>query len=228
MSTAKAIDEFRQAIEAAGLTPPPEITADGHLHRFPSNGNPDDDAGWYVAYLDGIPAGAFGDWRVGINEKWCAKSVQSLTKDERARFQERIITAQQQRADEDQWRHQEAAQRAQAIWDQAQPAPADHPYLVRKKIKAHVSRMTCNGELVICIMVEGKLSSLQFISADGEKRFLSGGAVSGGSCSLGGATNMAFILVCEGFATGAALREATGLSVVIAFSAGNLLSVAQA
>ena len=34
------------------------------------------------------------------------------------------------------------------------------------------------------------------------------------------------VLLCEGFATGASLREATGLPVVVAFDAGNLLPVA--
>lgn len=52
MMTAKPLDAFRQAIEQAGLTPPVPIIADGKLHRFASNGDRADDAGWYVLYGD--------------------------------------------------------------------------------------------------------------------------------------------------------------------------------
>jgi putative DNA primase/helicase len=57
------IDQFRDAIQAAGLTPPEVIDADGKLHRFASNGKRGDTAGWYVLHDDGILAGSFGDWR---------------------------------------------------------------------------------------------------------------------------------------------------------------------
>ncbi|MEB2352017.1 MAG: hypothetical protein OZ924_11445, partial [Burkholderiaceae bacterium] len=60
-----AIEQFRAAIRAAGLTPPDVIEADGKLRRFGTNGKRSDDAGWYIAHDDGIPAGAFGDWRTG-------------------------------------------------------------------------------------------------------------------------------------------------------------------
>ena len=46
----------------------------------------------------------------------------------------------QQQAERDadrQRQHDEAALKAQAILDAAAPAPADHPYLVRKAVKAH-------------------------------------------------------------------------------------------
>jgi len=34
-------------------------------------------------------------------------------------------------------------------------------------------------------------------------------------------------VVCEGYATGATIHEATGLAVIVAFDAGNLLPVAR-
>ncbi len=65
------IEKFRQAIQSAGLTPPDVIEADGKLRRFASSGKRGDDAGWYVLYGDGIPAGIFGDWRTGISQTRC-------------------------------------------------------------------------------------------------------------------------------------------------------------
>jgi hypothetical protein len=43
-----AEQEFEKAIQAAGLTPPYEVNADGQIHRFSTNSKIDDDAGWYV------------------------------------------------------------------------------------------------------------------------------------------------------------------------------------
>jgi putative DNA primase/helicase len=68
----EAIEQFRAAIHSAGLNPPEVIEPNGKLHRFASNGKPSDDAGWYVFHDDGIPAGAFGDWRDGLSETWRA------------------------------------------------------------------------------------------------------------------------------------------------------------
>jgi ribonuclease HI len=42
-----------------------------------------------------------------------------------------------EREAEESRRKAEAAIKAAAIWQAAQPAPADHPYLIRKHIKAH-------------------------------------------------------------------------------------------
>ncbi len=58
--------QFVQAIAAAGLTPPPEIVADGRLHRFASNGNASDAAGYYTLHDGEIPVGSFGCFRSGI------------------------------------------------------------------------------------------------------------------------------------------------------------------
>ncbi|MCA1604763.1 MAG: hypothetical protein LC775_04645, partial [Acidobacteria bacterium] len=73
-----AIDLFRAAMRAHGLNPP-EIIADGRLHRFTSNGRRGDDAGWYLLHGDGIPAGCFGDWRTGFSQTWRADIGRDLT-----------------------------------------------------------------------------------------------------------------------------------------------------
>jgi len=77
-------EQFRDAIQKAGLHPPEVIEPDGKLHRFPSNGKRSDDAGWYVFRDDNIPAGAFGDWRTGASETWRADIGRSLSPQEEA------------------------------------------------------------------------------------------------------------------------------------------------
>ena len=72
----------------------------------------------------------------------------------------------------------------------------------------------------------GKLHSLQAITPDGEKRFHPGGRVKGCYHAIGRPAGR--IIVCEGYATGASLYEATGDAVAVAFNAGNLEAVALA
>src|SRR5262249_1001881 len=73
---------------------------------------------------------------------------------------------------------------------------------------------------------DGKLWSLQFISADGAKRFLTGGRTAGCFHIIGVPQDDKMVIVCEGYATGASIHEATGHAVVVAFTSGNLKPVA--
>ncbi len=107
-----AIEQFRDAILAAGPTPPDEIHGDGKLHRFSSSGKPRDDSGWYVLHLDGIPAGTFGCWREGITQQWCSKSTTEMTQVERNAHQKLVEAMRQQREADTLKRQQQAAQTA--------------------------------------------------------------------------------------------------------------------
>ncbi len=62
------VKQFRAAIRESGLIAPAVITDDGKLHRFATNGKPNDDAGWYILHGDGIPAGTFGCHRTGLSQ----------------------------------------------------------------------------------------------------------------------------------------------------------------
>jgi phage/plasmid primase-like uncharacterized protein len=68
---AAASQQLRAAMIRAHIEDPPdEFIADGAIHRFSTNSDPKDDAGWYALLADGIPAGAYGDWRTDIKEPW--------------------------------------------------------------------------------------------------------------------------------------------------------------
>jgi len=222
-----AASQFRQAIEEAGLRPPDSILADGKLHRFASSGDRDDDAGWYTLYIDGVPAGVFGCWRKNVKQTWSGKGNSTLTLAERERQRTRFDEARRQREHDERLRHVEAAHRAQAIWIQAAPALEDHPYLRLKGIQPHGVRVDEENRLIVPVMIGGSIASLQTIGENGEKLFLPGGAVKGGSYTIGDLTDATTILICEGYATGSGLYEATDYPVVMAFTAGNLQLVAQ-
>lgn len=221
------IQQFMAAIEAAGLIPPDSIHADGKLHRFNASGKRGDDTGWYVLHLDGVPAGVFGCWRLGITETWCGKPDNAMTVMEREAHRQRIKAMQAQREAEEMAKHQAAAAEAARRWQEAQSCTG-HPYLSAKGVQAHGVRSDAAGALIVPMRdTAGNLHSLQTITADGEKRFLSGGRVKGCYHAIGKPKGGALI-VCEGYATGVSIHEATGQAVAIAFNSGNLEAVALA
>ena len=219
--------EFRAAISKSGLTPPDQIMADGKIHRFASNGKRSDDSGWYIFYPDGVATGAYGCWRTDLKGSWRADIGRSLTLAEEKAYQAKMDAARRERKREEARRHAEAREEAGVIWKASKPAPSDHPYLVKKGVNPHGLRVH-EGALIIPIREGAELHSLQFIGPDGHKRFLPGGRVSGCYFSIGRPTDAAALCICEGYATGASIHEATGYPVVLALNAGNLLPVAKA
>ena len=220
-----APDQFLSAMEAAGLTPPGVLHGDGKIHRFSPIGKRGNEDGWYVLHLDGVPAGVFGNWRTGESQNWCAKAEHDLTDIERQEQHERIRAARRMRDAATTRRQGEAASTALALWGQCELVRS-HDYLTRKGIKGHGVRTDGHQLFVPIRDTTGKLQSLQTISPDGAKRFMPGGRVRGCYHAIGHPKGR--LITCEGYATGATIHEATGDAVAVAFSAGNLLSVAVA
>jgi len=216
--------QFINAIQQSGMTPPSQIIADGDIHRFSSNGKSNDEAGWYVLHDDGIAAGSFGDWRTGITQTWCADIGRQLTNAEQAAHSARIKAMKDKREADDIKSKAEAKTRANDIWSKS-VSVTDHAYLTKKGVKAYGIKQS-NDALVIPLRADGEIQSLQFINADGTKRFLTDGRIKGCYFSIGKPQDV--IYICEGYATGVSIYEATGAAVVVAFNAGNLLTVSQA
>jgi len=139
----------------------------------------------------------------------------------------RVEEARKHAGAERQQQYADAAEKAASIWNAATTANDDHPYLVRKGIKANGARLH-QGVLVIPVRSGSELHSLQFIAEDGSKRFLSGGRISGRYFSIGAIQGVDALCIAEGFATGATIHQATGYPVAVAFNAGNLEPVAKA
>jgi len=220
-----AIEQFREAIQSAGLTPPDQVVTDGTLHRFASDGKRGDDAGWYVLHGDGIAAGAFGCWRSGLKQTWRADIGRRLTPQELEQYRQRMEAAKLQREEYERTKWEAAAQQAVREWDAAEPAQDSHPYLTRKAVRAHGLRVDRDGCLLVPVFIGGELHSLQRIPADGKKRFLPGGRTSEGFYFIGEGTGT--LCIAEGFATAATIHEVTGMPAVVAFTAHNLEPVAR-
>jgi putative DNA primase/helicase len=231
-----------QPAEAKVLDCSGDIIPDGQLHRFKANGDRNPNS-FYVLHADGIPAGSFGCFKRGIQETWCAKGSAELTAEERAE-RDRTWKQQQQEREADRRRqHDEAGTQAAAILNAAQPATDDHPYLLRKAVKAALGLMVGpwpQRQQDHCLWIPlrtaaGQLATVQAISAstfrfkDGierDKDFLKGGAKQGAYFVIGDLNAGAVILLAEGYASAATDHEATGYPTVMGIDAGNLPQVA--
>lgn len=75
MSEADTRLAFLSAMEAVGMKPVEGILSrlGPDLLRFRCEGDkPGKLNGWAILHLDGVPAGAFGNYRLGLSQKWCA------------------------------------------------------------------------------------------------------------------------------------------------------------
>ncbi len=219
------IDQFRQAIAAAGLEAPTHIEP-GRWIKFPGyQKSAKNRAGWCYLF-DDQRGGEFGDYSSGMRSHWSAINGHAPTPAEREAHRARIQAMQAKRDAGQTARHQSASEEAALRWHAATPCTG-HPYLTTKGVQAHGVRVDPAGALVVPMRdTGGAMHSLQTIGADGDKRFLSGGRVKGCYHSMGKPDGV--LIMCEGYATGASIFEATGDAVAVAFNAGNLEAVALA
>jgi phage/plasmid primase-like uncharacterized protein len=230
------IDEKRvdppdvQVIDAmlrAGINPPQNIIMDGKIRRFRSDQNKKDESGWYVIFSDGeIAAGAFGCWRLGLTQTWKADVGRELKTYEIMAIAKRQTEAKAQREIAQERKHEIASSTVSVIWEQAGAAWPEHEYLQRKGVEPHGIRATGDGRLIVPMYSsDGELTSLQYISGDGEKKYHAGGRVKGAFFVLGDMQVDGQLYIAEGYATAATITEETGKPCVVAFSAGNLVDV---
>jgi len=224
------LENFRAAMRAAGLAFDGQLIADGKLHRFKSAGDQNRNS-WFVLFpasRNAPAAGGFGCWKRGVKETWCEKRRESLTDTEWRTIREgwKLADAERQRTEAE--RHTKARKIAAWILSRSRPARTLNRYLTRKAAKVFGDVREYRGALVLPLRdIDGELHSLQFIGADGMKRFLSGGRIAGCFFTLADKPESP-LAICEGYATGASVHEATGFAVVCALNCGNLLAVSKA
>ncbi len=238
-------DVASEALAEMGLEMPKNLAYGRFVVVGAVNKKPGDNGGRVKIFADGL-GGFAQNWRTGEKRSFFIDgtgSSRELSKAERGR----IERARKRRQVEELARMGRAAQRALAIWQTAQSAPADHPYLTAKQIQPHGARVATwkrvveiegakqrasikNALLVPMFDAAGAIRSLQAIFpakhalfGNRNKDFLPGGGLAGMFWWIGPRT--AKVLICEGFATAATLHEETGLRVYLAFTANNLLAV---
>lgn len=178
-------------------------------------------SGWYSLHEEaGILYGVVGNWQTGEQAKFFGREERHIDEDLRRTMQIKQDAARREAAEA---KRRNAAEAAEMI-RHLQPCPEDHPYLVRKRVKAHGAMLLGSDLLLPMYDAAGNVVSTQTIAPDGDKTFRAG-CTSKGMFTIGASTP--YVVVCEGFATGASIHEATGLRVYVVFSAGNLPGLIQ-
>lgn len=225
---------FALALQEAGLDVDEPIM-DGKLRRVPlSNGRRGNLDGAYIGHDDGVASGFIQNFADGIKQNWTCGGGErvEMSPSHRAAWSAQIELSRARRDAEQRAAYAAAALVSEERWAAMCliPSGAKHAYLERKGVGSHGVKIE-NGNLVVPARdIHGKLWTLQTIPANegGKKLFVKDGRKN--SCFHllwdGAIPPGSDILFAEGYATGATLREATGLPVVVAFDAGNLLPVA--
>jgi len=197
---------------------------DGKLHRYDINGKKK--AGWFCFFGDGLPAGSYGNWATSEKYRWCSKKESELDPAERSEFLRKLEKSKKEREKLQTEEHEKSAIEARSIYSKALPADVSHPYVSKKHITPCLARCgEKNNSLILPIFSDAnQIQSLQFISTDGNKKFLTGGKTKGGFLPIGNG-NYDPVLICEGYATGCTLFSETGHDVYVSFTAGNLKEV---
>ena len=224
--------QLMDAIRAAGLEAPDKIYLDGVIHRFNTGvGNKRDKTGWYIGFGDEPQAARFGCWRSDIEGSWVADIGRTITPAEQMAHARRMAEAREKRDAEREKSREVVANVALDIWNNAATATVDHPYIKRKGIQPHGSRVTGDGRLIVPLYdyVDGalELTSVQYIKDDGSKLYHSGGKTGGCFWTVGSIANQSTFYVAEGFATAATIHEVTGSPCFVSYSASNLTSVVE-
>ena len=228
------ISQFRDFLASNGFEPDPKkgLVTDGSVGRAYINiGNQRKLVGWYQAWLDqSSPFGRIGDYRVSADQPTATWKPENsgryrMTKEQKAEIEE----LRRQAEVKSQEKYTQAAQRAQSIWDQCEEVEK-HPYLERKQVLSYGLRKDNHDNLVLPLKDgQGTIVGLQYISDEGEKRFLTGSKKSGSFFLLGREIFNASdsLNYAEGYATAASIYADRSQPVVVAFDAYNLIKVAE-
>jgi putative DNA primase/helicase len=218
----KLLLDIEENIEAF----PGKITADGTIHRFDVDAV-GDKKGWYVAHFTEEMSYAFyGDWSEGQTYRWHSFKDTVITPAQSQKLKSAMLEAEKIRDEARALEQSEAAKKCKELWNAVADAADDHPYLKKKGVKPYGVRVHLpHNDLIVPVFSRGDISSLQSIDVSGKKRFCTNGKMSGGYHLIGSIGPLA--LMCEGYATGASLHEATGYPTIVAFNAGNLPKVAK-
>ena len=225
------IAAFLAELSACDIRPsdPSQIRNDGAWHRLHVEGDARSAKNLaYKIHNDARPSGFFQDHKRGVSGTFSAhRNPTEVTPDQRAAWAD----AHAKRLADQAADYAAAAKTANAYVAAAKGDPSKHPYVIRKGITP--SKLICaRGELLIVPVIQtitdgkgGPIVSYQSIDADGGKLFMPGGRMADSFHPIAGADKKR-ALICEGYATGAALAAASGHSVFCAMSASNIAGVA--
>lgn len=230
-------EEFSEFLKSLGCVISGEHPVmDGKPHRISVEGekySANSGSGFYVGHLDGHSAGYAKNNKTGREENWKAKGY-VLDDEDKARLAAEAATKLQQREKELARRQEQAAQRVATQIAKLTPASQPTPYMMTKGLEPQPGAFTDkDGKTTYLPAIDsnGKQWTMQYVREDGTKRFAKDSRKEGCFHIVGqGLEDLArapVIVIAEGYATAATLRQTLGHATVSAFDSGNLAPVAQ-
>ena len=222
---------LQEALSKNGLGSP-KVIIDGKLHRFKANNDKQKNS-WYIGFNNGdFQAGSFGCWKRSINKTFCSIEKELFTpkqKQEYAKKMNLISNEIQKLKREASLKKSETQKTTKETANNRfnngkSEGVNNHPYLMKKQIWGYSLRLDGDKLLIPMFNIQGELCSLQTINHEGGKRFMKGGQVNGLFNLIGSPEKN--LILCEGYATGSTIHQATGQAIAICFSAGNIKEVA--
>ncbi len=244
MAYASNYDDVLKQLQEAGLLVDTLLVGTTKVQRCLVDGGGREKRGWYrlgewiTPQGEALIIGAYGIYLGDDNGKRKVElpkdgKKREISQAERDSFRKQMAESVKRAEAERKAEAERAAQSATKAWN-ACLLVGESDYLTRKGVGAHGLRFSPSGACVIPLLdTAGKVHGLQIIRGKAkenkrlEKEFWPAGVAKKGHFHLVGMPQN-IVLVCEGYATGASLHEATGLPVAIAFDANNLAPVATA
>ena len=232
-------EEFADALRSIGCVVPAgseHPIMDGTKRRISVEGEKFSEksgSGFYVGHMDGHPAGYMKNNRTGNDLTWKAKGY-TLDPEQKALLAAQAAEKMQQREAELSKQQEQAAKRVGKELGKLVPVTAATPYMQAKGIEPHAGALTDKDgkkTYLPATDVDGKQWTTQYIKEDGTKRFAKDSKKEGCFHVVGGMDELAkapAIVIGEGYATAASLKQSLGFATVSAFDSGNLAAVAQA
>jgi len=221
------------------------IDTSGELVRVPvsatASNRPDktnERSGWYVYnQLDADFVCLYGNWRTALEQKFTSYNTNEMTAAQKRDLQVKVEEAQLRREEAKKTKQDEVALYVKDKFAKAGEVK-EHKYLTDKRVENHGLRLTSTNNLMIPLhtiikssdtgLLVSRIRSLQYIFPDGSKKFASGGEVRGNIFLIGVEHHLLptleTLVICEGYATGASIYEATGLPCAVVFSANFCLT----
>ena len=225
----KNTDDLLTELNNFGLDVPYLDTTSGLVRcsvKASSSTRPDkygEKSGWYaVNQLGKHTFCTYGNWRTGEEKKWSSVQTNDLNVRERNDLEKKLKEAKKLAEKHKQERYDEVAVDCANRFD-SYKTTNKHPYLDTKKIQIKGLRAYKKFLVVPIYDTVGQIRSLQYISAKGEKRFVSASEVKGNFFPVGfnidNLKNLDKLIICEGMATSVTTYLATGIPSVCIFSA---------
>lgn len=214
----ESVSFLDECFNTLGVTPP-SVIVDDKIHRFGHEGRC-----WYVLHESkrgtGTKYGFYGDWsKAGLEEVFFCSKQEGLTT-----LEKRDEEESRRRLEEEKKRIQGEITKEMRKYYNSLPSASSHPYLEKKGVKAGKDLRLDGDTLIIPLYNStGEIQTLQRITPRGEKKLYYGLS---SSCVRYIFQGNSRIFLCEGYATGASIHEATGATVISAMFAGNLPKIA--